>query len=307
MRPPCRSDSRTAFTLVELLVVISIIVLLVAILVPALGHAFYLADLARCSSNQSGIAKGATTYSHSYKRYYPNRPGNLESSYVDRYWPWTLANKRHNDIPGNVRDVRPILRDFIDIKLLSDPFCDGVDLSEQATAASDRVDASYNLFFGWGFINEYPMRKFGDPFTVTTPRTINSNVRYTPNTQFEFTVLVSDIDFAVLIADTNDPSSSNTSDNGSHPDSRRRMVLEAYQNAGVNRYSGAKYSKPNDGRLRGTIEINVGFADGSVVRYDDIEHNDERMIPVPDADDKEGYFGNSGGESLQQFLQLPNR
>jgi prepilin-type N-terminal cleavage/methylation domain-containing protein/prepilin-type processing-associated H-X9-DG protein len=53
---------RHGFTLVELLVVVSIIALLVAILLPSLRRAREQAKLATCLANLTGIAKGSLTY-----------------------------------------------------------------------------------------------------------------------------------------------------------------------------------------------------------------------------------------------------
>ena len=54
--------SRKAFTLVELLVVISIIALLVSILMPSLNKAKELAYRMKCSTSQSAVGKGLGLY-----------------------------------------------------------------------------------------------------------------------------------------------------------------------------------------------------------------------------------------------------
>ena len=60
---------KKAFTLVELLVVISIIALLVSILMPSLNKARELAYRAKCGANLSAIGKSQTLYSKTYNSF----------------------------------------------------------------------------------------------------------------------------------------------------------------------------------------------------------------------------------------------
>ena len=57
-----RAGERTAFTLVELLIVIGIIAVLIGVLLPALGKAREAANTVRCSANMRSIGQGLATY-----------------------------------------------------------------------------------------------------------------------------------------------------------------------------------------------------------------------------------------------------
>ena len=76
--------ARTAFTLVELLVVIGIIVVLAAILLPALGAARERAKRAACLSNLRQIGAGMMMYANTFRGKYPNgNPRQTASSYTE--------------------------------------------------------------------------------------------------------------------------------------------------------------------------------------------------------------------------------
>ena len=64
--------NRRAFTLVELLVVISIIALLVSILLPALNRARYQAKKVLCMSNMRQWGLASSTYASDYEGWFPN-------------------------------------------------------------------------------------------------------------------------------------------------------------------------------------------------------------------------------------------
>lgn len=66
--------------MIELLVVVTIIVVLVALLTPALDRAIYSAEMAVCTSPQHMLATTAITYAMGQERYCPPMP-NVQDSF----------------------------------------------------------------------------------------------------------------------------------------------------------------------------------------------------------------------------------
>ncbi|NOX59305.1 MAG: prepilin-type N-terminal cleavage/methylation domain-containing protein [Planctomycetes bacterium] len=76
----------TAFTLVELLVVVSIIALLISILLPSLQRARDQAKQVKCTAHQRGLATAAFTYTTEENEWIPGSPGTSGSMLLGRDW-----------------------------------------------------------------------------------------------------------------------------------------------------------------------------------------------------------------------------
>jgi prepilin-type N-terminal cleavage/methylation domain-containing protein/prepilin-type processing-associated H-X9-DG protein len=98
-RPTSRRHPHSAFTLVELLVVIGIIAILVALLLPALNAARRQADTARCLASLKEIGNAFAMYSAENKGYWPV----AAHYYVDGGIPgipYAARDKRWHDFVG---------------------------------------------------------------------------------------------------------------------------------------------------------------------------------------------------------------
>lgn len=259
-----------AFTLVELLVVISIIVVLLAMLTPALDKAIYHAMLVQCSANTRATAHSGILYAHANRRYYPVAE---QSRTVNGHTARMLGSDSQPK-----RDLRLVFerQSLPWTKLLVCPLSEPFEISFEANDADTEVYGSYAVFFGWVYARDREntqlgtaMNKLGDRFDCSDPNE--------PDTIYSYRVLVSDQFMEQF------PKGSTQ---GAHQDRDNLMDrLHRFQN-GVENPSlefegvgvGGKKVTVSEWRgvKRGIYDVNYAMDDGSVLRVDADRH-DERL------------------------------
>ena len=164
-----KKHNKQAFTLVELLVVISIIALLVSILLPALGKARRQAKQAFCAVNIRNIITGLTMYSNDNRMRYPTYESSLP------YWTWVRPSGS-SPMTENALQTARVIRDQVlnqvdgegiwcplrDLKVGAGAWNPGIDPAWLSSAtADDHLYANafhvnslgywlgYTIFAGW--------------------------------------------------------------------------------------------------------------------------------------------------------------
>lgn len=266
-----------AFTLVELLVVITIIVALMAILAPAMDRAIYRAELAACAARLKAHGTTALTYAMDFRRHYLYRAAIMDAT---PYRPDYLALTGPN-VPNH--DDRPALRPYMALnKLMACPFVkevefDQAEKSAPVPAAKVLLYTSYAYWYGWRFATSADqtqpgMYKLGDRFVYDG---------------VSFNVLACDTDIIQNGGFVND----------AHPETKD-PVLGLFTERGngipnpvVASYPTFSYWASWTNFNRGPVDRNFAFDDGSVRGIDDLaldkdEWNDmviddKRVVPVP--------------------------
>lgn len=112
--PQTRPSRRSAFTLVEVLVVIAIVVLLVALLLPSISRARYRAKETVCASNLRQVVLSATSYAADNNRWYPKNGAYRNSATSlsnGRYWDIKTLLKPYQ--AGFSAYVCPLTKDLV--------------------------------------------------------------------------------------------------------------------------------------------------------------------------------------------------
>jgi competence protein ComGC len=253
-----RHVNGAAFTLVELLVVVTIIVVLLALLVPAMSKAVYQATLARCGANYKMLANSSHLYAHDHKRFYPHRDLPSESYQgLPGAQPHKLLHTGPTKSGAVGFDLRPLIRPYAPIqKVFNDPFCEPLDYDRnEAVQTTTNIYTSVFYWAGWYYKGRPGLWKVGDFFEAQAVD-INKivNVR----------VLAGDID-----------TYENSNAYSSHPDFRilHNRIAETPAWIESNWYSGGN---PN----RDPLDLNYAFEDGSVIRKSKVRMNEQDMIRI---------------------------
>ena len=264
-------QTSTAFSLVELLVVLALILLLLSILAPLLSWGLHQAELTKCQAQLKAVVRGLTDYAFDHQRRYPDRPALYNQSpegtpliaYKADVLPTQLTLPHH--ITQFARpegyDDRPKLRPYIMLSLLNCPLTDRIDLSRESHSLW--VHAGYNMWWSWTWqtlASGGGMARMGSPLRWTDERGEHHS--------------------SVLIADSTSFDAEHDTFTASHPDDRAALTL--LTNDDVPLGLGPEAVDP-DGRstrsfwsgssaAAGRMVMNYAFESGAVERYTDHTH-----------------------------------
>ena len=268
---------RSGFTLVELLVAVTLIVLLIALLAPALDRAMYDAELTLCASRQDAIASGLTAYAAGQRRAYPYRRALAEGTRLRR--PELITSQEGMDDRAILRSMFGNLN-----RTLLDPLAGKVDM-EHAYPPLDTY-ANYGIWAGIRLATARGgkgLLRLGDRWEWTDDSRGQSSAA-----RSAFTTLVSDFD---LVYQRYDGSAVVWT---SHPDGDEGVLwfirIQASTPTPVNpaniRSQGGVYSGwiSTTNHRRGELDNNFAFTDGSVERFRRVKWDDEEMARVPYVD-----------------------
>lgn len=236
-----------AFTIIELLVVISIISLLISLVLPLLSKARRVAKVTQCASNLRQVGIGVMAYTSDFKDYYPYRlVGNAINS-----------NPRRMKLRSGNYDDRPMLLDYMLLDELTCPLSPATPYRVR-TVNRPAVHWSYDMYFG-SSISRY------------NPR--SEMLRVTDQTEHwgqPIDVLAADMQWNYQAIGVR---------YSAHPADRMREHVAPST-------SHATAAWINTQNNRGPVDRNFLYRDGSVTYMAGIEMNDSRMFQLPARNDQ---------------------
>jgi len=253
---------RTAFTLVELLVVVTILVVLLALLAPALDKAIYQAELAVCGARLKALGVAVNLYVTDQRRSYPLRKW-VEAKIPER--PKMLAYMADTSV--SKPDDRPVLRQYFSLdETLNCPLNVPVSFDPPDTQANTNPYSSYSLWFGFRYLDQKGLRRMGDRLEYLGDR------------------------YSILAGDWDGVFMNERSDIAAHPDYDGQMMQQTFRNHSfVTSQATLSIWQSPGGSRRGLVDVNHGFTDGSVERFDGVRKlsvtlgtdGDDRMVNLP--------------------------
>lgn len=252
--------TKAAFTLVELLVVITIISVLAALLLPSMATAIYQARLVSCGNNLRQVGYGVLQYANDYHGRYPFRPSGLSSPGNQ---PFLLTSRTYDD--------RPIIQSYVDICLFSCPLAPGLPQPNlfATKTVSMEMWCSYDLWYGYSFI-------FNNPTTAMT-RTDKMPV-YNGH---QFNILASDCHRNGSLGGTRV---------FSHPDKDDALVSITWD---TDQYLFSIWGAMVVDMSYGLVDRNFLRQDGSLFLLADLAMHpyEPRLVQVPYAPKQPGWYG----------------
>ncbi len=106
MKTASAGRAHTAFTLIEVLVVVTIIALLIAILLPSLKVARWQAKVVVCRGNLHDLGNAFTMYANGYKSYFPETPDPSTDTFCSLWRARLLKNPQVVICPATKNRVR---------------------------------------------------------------------------------------------------------------------------------------------------------------------------------------------------------
>jgi len=272
-----RTDS--AFTIVELLVVVTIIVVLLALLVPSLQEAIYQAELTVCGAGrQKVVASGVTGYAFDNKRHYPHR------EIIDRgYTPVEIQR----DV-----DDRPRMMRAFPLNALNCPLTPGaIDMSPEANLSDTWILSPYVLWFDILYGQGSNFNRGGVYSSINPPVRPGEKRMSRLGSRFSW----ADVEYEWIIGDYDWVVPAGNYTMGTHPDREGQMIPRVWQNhldpvwAGIGAafgFSTITLSRweleENTTWRRNLLDLNFASADGAVIRFNRVKPmGDERMNGVP--------------------------